>query len=59
MLRANHPDWLTRDQLSDLADVTKGGTFSGYLSNLRTNGLIDERGGDVRLSDTLFLAEAA
>lgn len=32
-----------------------GGTFSNYLSSLRTNGLAEVQGGMVRAGETLFI----
>jgi hypothetical protein len=58
MLRAAaslHPMWLTRSQLGALAKVKhSGGTFSSYLSSLRTAGLIEEDGANVRTSQAGF-----
>lgn len=56
LLVAAHPGGLTKAELSDQAEVTKGGTFSSYLSALRTNGLIDERDGVIFAGSTLYLA---
>ena len=49
-------NWITREELAERAGITmSGGTFSDYLSSLRTNGLADVQGGSVRASDTLFI----
>jgi len=54
-----YPDAMTREELGEASGVVaSGGTFGDYLSTLRRNGLIDDlRGGAVRASDSLFLAE--
>lgn len=49
--------WWGREALAEAAGITYGGgTFSSYLGQLRTAGLIDEMEGMVRASDVLFLA---
>lgn len=58
VLVAAHPDGYTRDQLSEITNVTRGGTFSQYLSSLRTNGLAVERDDVVYASETLFMGDA-
>lgn len=56
ILIARHPDWVTRADLADAAEITmSGGTFSTYLGMLRTAGLIDEADGQVRAGDVLFM----
>jgi hypothetical protein len=48
-----HPTPLTRVQIATLSDVSPaGGTFSDYLSAIRSNGLIVEERGSIALSDT-------
>ncbi len=42
----------TRAELAEKAGIKMGGTFSDYLSSLRTAGLIEESGGFVQWSDT-------
>lgn len=56
LMRA-HPEGFTRSELSGLAGVAKGGTLSDYLSNLRSKGLIEERGRGRRIyaGPTLYL----
>jgi hypothetical protein len=55
-LFAVYPDGLTRDELSDRAEITKSsGTFSDYLSSLRRNKIIVERDGSIYAGDALFL----
>jgi hypothetical protein len=54
VLLEHYPQSLDRGRLAELANVTLGGTFSDYLSKLRTAGLIDEKGKQVRLHDDLF-----
>lgn len=47
---------LTREEFSEQSHVAMtGGSFRTYLSKLRTNGLIEEINGMVRITDTLFL----
>jgi hypothetical protein len=54
-----HPGWITRDELATAVEMTaSGGTFQKYLSMLRTNGLADVEGGQVRASDSLFITGA-
>lgn len=49
------PAAIDKDDLADAAGITKtGGTFSTYLSRLRSNGLIELNGGPIRASDSLF-----
>jgi uncharacterized protein DUF87 len=46
-----HPTPLTRSQIATLADVSPaGGTFSDYLSAIRSNGLILEEHGTIALT---------
>ena len=46
-----HPTPLTRSQIATLADVSPaGGTFSDYLSAIRSNGLILEENGTIALT---------
>lgn len=53
-LAAAEPAGLTRDELAEQVDITRsGGTFGTYLSRLRSNGLIDQPGETIRLSDVL------
>jgi hypothetical protein len=48
-----HPVTLTRAQLATVSKMkSTGGTYSTYLSNLRTNGLLEEADGRLRLTDT-------
>jgi uncharacterized protein len=56
LMRA-HPDGFTRSELSRLADVSKGGTFSDYLSALKTRGLAVERAKRVYAGEILYLWE--
>jgi hypothetical protein len=53
-----YPDGMSRTELSEAAEVTKGGTFSTYVNALFRNGLAVEERGVVRASDTLFMAGA-
>lgn len=40
-----HPGGLTRDEIAEQAEITSsGGTTTTYLSRLRTNGLVEQRG---------------
>jgi uncharacterized protein len=50
-----YPAGLTRDELSKTSGVTKGGTFSSYLSSIATKGLCEERGKTVHAADVLFM----
>lgn len=51
-----HPEGYTRTELGEITSFTvTGGTFSTYLGDLRRNALIEERGGVVYASDSLFL----
>jgi hypothetical protein len=48
-------DGLSREQIADAVGMErKGGTFNTYLSDLRRNGLISERGGLAYATDILF-----
>lgn len=48
-----HPVTLTRAQLATVSKMkSTGGTYSTYLSNLRTNGLLEEVDGRLQLTDT-------
>jgi hypothetical protein len=51
-----HPKFVQRDDLGGLSR-TAGGTFTGYLSVLRTNGLVEEDRGKVKATDALFMGE--
>jgi hypothetical protein len=56
-LVARHPTGLSRVALAAAAGIVPtSGTFSDYLSSLRRNGLIDERGRYVFASPSLFMA---
>lgn len=57
LLMRAHPDGFTRKELSGLAGVSAGGTFSDYLSSLRRRGLIEERGRRVYAGPVLYLWE--
>lgn len=46
---------LTRQDLAATVGLAKSGTYSTYLSTLRSNGLIEERGGLFQASDSLFI----
>jgi uncharacterized protein len=51
-LAAYHPVRLTRAQLATVARMkATGGTFSTYLSRLRTSGLLDELDGQLQLTE--------
>lgn len=52
-----YPAWTTREQLgADINLATSGGTFSTYLSRLRTPGLIEVSGDQVRAAPQLMEA---
>lgn len=46
-------DGLTRAQLSESVQQAQGGTFSTYVSRLKTRGIIEESGGVFRLGELL------
>lgn len=50
-----HPEGLNRVELSERSGVsTAGGSFSTYLSKLRTAGLLREEGGTIFAAEVLF-----
>lgn len=50
-----HPKRLSRAELGRRLDLeVSGGTFGTYLSRLRSNGLIEEAGGEIAASDVLW-----
>lgn len=54
-IMAAHPDGLTRDEISEQAEIaSSGGTFTTYLSRLRTNGLVEARGDRIVASKILM-----
>jgi hypothetical protein len=56
----SYPHFVQRDDLGKMSDVdASGGTFTGYLSVLRTNGLVEEERGKVKATDALFMGEPA
>lgn len=55
VLVAQYPTAITRQQLGEQSGfASSGGTFSDYLSQLRRARLIEEPGGNVKASDSLF-----
>ncbi len=56
MLRAlaNRP--LSRDDLACVTGQAQGGTFRAYVGRLKTAGLVDERTGQLALTDTAYAA---
>ena len=49
------PAWTPRERLAEACALTaSGGTFCTYLSRLRSNGLLEERGSELRASATLM-----
>jgi len=49
-----HPRGMSRQELAAAVELEgSGGTFSTYLSRLRSNGLIEVQSGEVRLADSL------
>jgi len=55
-LVAIYPQTLTKEELGLQSEVVHtGGSFGTYLSILKSNGLVDVRGSDVKLSDNLFI----
>jgi hypothetical protein len=59
-LAANYPHWVSREELAEELNLAAGGgTFSAYLSRLRSPGLIEEgRDKNVRAAATLMEAAA-
>lgn len=54
-IMAAHPNGLTRDEISAQAEIaSSGGTFTTYLSRLRTNGLVEARGDRIVASKILM-----
>ncbi len=53
----NREHGLTRRELSGLAGIATGGTFSDYLSALRRRGLAEERGRRVFPGSIIYLWE--
>lgn len=52
--------WITREDLGKAAEISPAsGTFSDYLSSLRTAGLLEEQRGLLRISQDLFVGDAA
>ncbi len=52
-----YPDSVTRAELAEAAGLEQnGGTFGSYLSSLRSNGLAEVNGGQVRAADVFVLA---
>lgn len=55
-LEASYPTFITRETLAEQAGISaQSGTFSSYLSALRSNGLIEEVGQELKLSDDLYI----
>jgi chromosome segregation and condensation protein ScpB len=55
-----YPASRTRAELAAAAGMEqRGGAFGTYLSNLRTNGLIEEGGDGIRAADVFFLTEGS
>lgn len=50
-----YPNDLSREELAERTGIVISGTFRNYLSELRTNGLIQENGNSIAASPTLFL----
>ncbi len=52
---AAYPEGLTKPEIADAAEVSaSGGTFSTYLSDLRRNGLVEQRGEKSVATDILM-----
>lgn len=50
-----YPRWITRDELAAALDLSaSGGTFSTYISRLRSPGLIEVEGGRLRAAESLM-----
>lgn len=55
VLVTDHPGTVSRAALADRVGIeASGGTFAKYLSLLRTSGLVENSGGELVASDTLF-----
>lgn len=49
-------DWISKIELgARVGSSAAGGSFTSYLSVLRTNGIVEVQGNQVRVSDSLFL----
>ncbi|HAX81914.1 MAG TPA: hypothetical protein DCY40_05040 [Actinobacteria bacterium] len=46
--------WTSRDHLAKLAGLSRGGTFDRYLSSMRSLDLVEERGGELQISEDLW-----
>jgi hypothetical protein len=58
-LLAAHPASVSRAELAEAAGLEQnGGTFGSYLSSLRSNGLAEVNGAQVRAADVFFLTPA-
>ena len=56
-LIAQRDEWIRRDELAEACGLAaSGGTFSTYLSRLRSNGLLEEKGSEIRAAAVLFEA---
>ena len=56
VLEQHYPEPLMREDLAAAAEISpNSGTFSSYLSSLRTNNLITVQGREVKLSEDLFI----
>lgn len=50
-----YPNGLTKTEIADISAVTaSGGTFSTYLSDLRRNGLVEQRGDQIIAADIIM-----
>lgn len=58
LLVERYPGRLSRTELSELAEVTKGGTFSDYLRSLTRVGLAVEDAAGIQAGPDLFLEDA-
>lgn len=51
-----YPEKVTKEELGLQTDISPtGGSFSTYLSMLKSNGLVEVHGRDVKVSDNLFI----
>ena len=56
ILNGYYPVMISREQLAEEAEISvSSGTFTSYLSSMRRNGLIEESGQDIKLSDDLYV----
>lgn len=51
-----HPNSVGKQELGDIVGITHtSGTYSTYLSRLRSNGLVETQGSEIKASESLFI----